>query len=217
MTKRVALYHRVSKNDQTVENQRRELEAAAKRHGWQVVAIFEDEGISGAKGRDKRPGFDGLCRGISRRDFDLVAVWSVDRLGRSLSGLVEFLSEVHAKGCDLYVHLQGLDTSTPTGKAMFQLSGVFAEFERSMIVSRVRSGLARAKENPRSPDRLARLKDGKIKQLGFGRPKIDPTKEAKVRTALAKGDRGMLKVAAECGVGSGTVQRIKAEMQAAAA
>jgi DNA invertase Pin-like site-specific DNA recombinase len=82
--KRVALYLRVSTTEQTVENQQRELEMAAERHGWPVVVTFADAGISGSKGRDKRPAFDRLCRGIARREFDLVAAWSVDRLGRSL-------------------------------------------------------------------------------------------------------------------------------------
>jgi DNA invertase Pin-like site-specific DNA recombinase len=134
MSKRIALYLRVSTAEQTVENQQRELEAVAERHGWNVVAVFTDAGISGTKGRDKRPGYDCLCRGIARREFDQVAAWSVDRLGRSLQELVAFLGELHAKGVDLYLHQQGIDTGTPAGNAMFQMLGVFAEFERAMIV-----------------------------------------------------------------------------------
>jgi DNA invertase Pin-like site-specific DNA recombinase len=109
--KRVALYLRVSTAEQTVENQQHELEMAAERHGWQVVITFVDAGISGSKGRDKRPAFDRLCRGIARREFDLVAAWSVDRLGRSLQDLVGFLGELHGKGIDLYLHQQGIDTT----------------------------------------------------------------------------------------------------------
>src|SRR6516162_5261770 len=127
MLKRIALYLRVSTTEQTVENQQRELEAVAERHGWNVVAVFTDAG-SGTKGRDKRPGYDALCRGVARREFDHVAAWSVDRLGRSLQELVTFLGELHAKHVDLYLHQQGLDTGTPAGKAMFQMMGVFAEF-----------------------------------------------------------------------------------------
>jgi hypothetical protein len=100
-----------------------------ERHGWRVVEFFEDAGISGAKGRD----------------VDMVAAWSVDRLGRSLIDLLDFLRELHAKGVDLFLHQQGLDTSTPSGRAMFQMLGVFAEFERSMIRERVMAGLSRAK------------------------------------------------------------------------
>src|SRR6516165_8845694 len=99
--KRVALYLRVSTGEQTIENQRRELTEAAERHGWEIVAECSDAGISGAKGRDKRPGLDGLCKAITRREVDLVAAWSVDRLGRSLQHLVAFLGELHASGCDL--------------------------------------------------------------------------------------------------------------------
>ena len=125
-------------------SRRRELDAVASRHDWKIVATFADEGISGTKSRDQRPGFDQLCQGVARREFDQAAAWSVDRLGRSLKDLVMFLGELHAKGIDLYLHQQGLDNSTPAGKAMFQMMGVFAEFERAMIVERVNASLARA-------------------------------------------------------------------------
>src|SRR5689334_19393429 len=95
--RRVALYVRVSTDGQTVENQTRELQEVAARHGWEVVEVFADKGISGAKGRDQRPAFDRLCKGIARRDFDMVASWSVDRLGRSLQDLVALLGEMNAK------------------------------------------------------------------------------------------------------------------------
>ena len=191
--KRVALYLRVSTTGQTVENQERELRAVAERAGWQITAVLRDEGISGAKGRDKRPGFDALLRGAVRREFDMVAAWSVDRLGRSLQDLVGFLSEIHGAGVDLYLHQQAIDTSTAAGKAMFQMMGVFAEFERSMIRERVNSGIARAK----------------AKGQKFGRPKVDAEIEEKVRGLLRQG-HGILKAAKLAGVGSGTVQRIKA-------
>jgi DNA invertase Pin-like site-specific DNA recombinase len=110
-----------------------------------VVEFFEDAGIPGAKGRDKRPGLNSLLKAVARRDVDMVAAWSVDRLGRSLIDLLDFLRELHAKGVDLFLHQQGLDTSTPSGRAMFQMLGVFAEFERSMIRERVTAGLSRAK------------------------------------------------------------------------
>jgi DNA invertase Pin-like site-specific DNA recombinase len=113
--------------------------------GCEVVRVYKDHGISGAKGRDKRPAFDAMYRDANRRRFDLVMARSVDRLGRSLQDLVGFLSELHALGINLFLHQQGLDTTTPAGKAMFQMMGVFAEFERAMIQERVRAGLARAK------------------------------------------------------------------------
>jgi DNA invertase Pin-like site-specific DNA recombinase len=105
-----------------------------------VVATFEDAGISGAAGRERRPGYDALLRAVARREVDMAAAWSVDRLGRSLPDLVAFLGEIEAKGVDLYLHQQGLDTSTPSGRAMFGLLSVFAEFERAMIRERILRG-----------------------------------------------------------------------------
>jgi DNA invertase Pin-like site-specific DNA recombinase len=145
VSKRVAIYLPVSISEQTTSNQRRELHAVAKRHGWSVVKVFEDAGISGAKGRKDRPALDALLKCVARREVDRVAAWSDDRLGRSLTDLLDFLRELCAKGVDLFLHPQGLDTSTPSGRAMFQMMGVFAEFERAMIRERVLAGLARAK------------------------------------------------------------------------
>ncbi len=199
MTKRVALYVRVSTDGQSTDNQRHELEAVAKRHGWNVVGTFSDRGISGAKGREQRPAFDALCNAVARREVDLIAAWSVDRLGRSLQDLVGFLGELKAKGVDLYLHQQGLDTSTPAGKAMFQMLGVFAEFERAMIQERVRAGLKRAK------------REGRI----GGRPRVDGKVEDKVRALLTKGV-GMRRAAAQLGIGVSVVQRVKAEAARAA-
>jgi DNA invertase Pin-like site-specific DNA recombinase len=122
--KRAVLYLRVSTLDQTTANQERELREIAGRMGCNIVHVYKDHGISGAKGRDKRPAFDRLCRDAAKRQFDMVMAWSVDRLGRSLQDLVGFLSELHALKIDLFLHQQGLDTTTPAGKAMFQMMGV---------------------------------------------------------------------------------------------
>src|SRR5690348_12519714 len=194
-TRRVGIYLRVSTDGQTTENQRRELEAVAARSGWEVVGFYDDAGISGSNGREKRPGLDRMLKDATARRINMIAAWSVDRLGRSLQHLVELLNELQALHCNLYLHQQAIDTTTPAGKAMFQMCGVFAEFERAMIVERVNAGLKRAKAA------------GKV----LGRPRIDARTEADIRTALVKGDKGILKIAAEFGVGSGTVQRIKAE------
>src|SRR5882757_5308768 len=140
LMKRAVLYLRVSTLDQTTANQERELRQVASRMRCEIVKVYKDHGISGAKGRDKRPAFDALCRDATQRRFDLVMAWSVDRLGRSLQDLIGFLSELHALGIDLFLHQQGLDTTTPSGKAMFQMLGVFAEFERAMIQERVLRG-----------------------------------------------------------------------------
>ena len=148
MIKRVGLYLRVStKNGQTVANQRQALtEAIGRRQGWVITDEFPDEGISGAKGRDKRPEFDRLLKEVVRGKIDVVAAWSVDRLGRSLQDLVGFLGELNAAGCDLYLEKQAIDTTTPAGRALFQMLGVFAEFERAIIQERIHAGLARARE-----------------------------------------------------------------------
>ncbi|MFL5044139.1 MAG: recombinase family protein [Xanthobacteraceae bacterium] len=192
--KRVTLYLRVSTSGQTVDNQRRELEDAAARHGWHIVAIYADAGISGAKSREKRPGLDKLLKAVARRDVDLVAAWSVDRLGRSLQDLLGVLSEIHAKGVDLYLHQQGLDTSTPAGKALFQMLGVFAEFERTMIRERVLSGLARARQD----------------SVTLGRARLEGSDAAKVEAirAMRAQGFGILRIARQFGVGVGTVMRL---------
>lgn len=193
MTKQVALYARVSTDGQTVENQLKELRAVAKRHKWKIVETFRDDGISGAKGRDQRPGFDALCNGIARRDFDLVAVWAIDRLGRSLSHLVTFLDELHAKGLDLYIDQQNIDTSTPMGAMVFQITAAFAQFERAMISERVKAGMARTKKR-------------------IGRPRIPEEKEREIRAERLKGT-GIKSIARAVGVGVKTVQRVVRESE----
>jgi DNA invertase Pin-like site-specific DNA recombinase len=200
LSKRVAIYLRVSTTEQTTTNQRPELHAVAERHGWSVVQLFEDAGISGSKGRKDRPAFDALLKCVARREVDMVAAWSVDRLGRSLTDLLDFLRELHAKGVDLFLHQQGLDTSTPSGRAMFQMMGVFAEFERAMIRERVLAGLARAKEQGISLGRR-RLEDS------------DAAKVAAIKRALAA-KRGVRWIARDLKTGVGTVLRIKSELAA---
>ena len=195
--KRAAIYLRVSTSGQTTENQRRELEAVAAQRGWKVVATYEDAGISGAKGRDKRPGFDRMLKDATAGRFDILASWSVDRLGRSLQDLIGLLSELHSTGRDLYLHQQAIDTSTPSGKAMFQMLGVFAEFERGMIRERVNAGLARAK----------------ARGVKLGRKRIAPQLEQRIRDLRSEG-KGVLKIGRLLGVGTSAVQRVVAEQVA---
>lgn len=181
---RVAIYERVSTKKQTTDNQERELLEVAARHGWEIEPrhIFRDK-ISGAKGRDGRPGFDELHKAIARKEIDLVAVWSVDRLGRSLQDLVFFLNDLQQKDVDLYLHTNGIDTRTTGGRALFQMMGVFAEFERSMIKERVRAGLERAVADgktlgrptlaDKNPDRAQRVRE--LRAMGWGKGKIART------------------------------------------
>ena len=195
--RQAALYLRVSTLDQTTANQERELRQVAERMGCEIVRVYKDHGVSGAKGRDQRPQFDALLRDATARRFNVIMAWSVDRLGRSLQDLIGFLSEIHALRVDLYLHQQGLDTTTPAGKAMFQMMGVFSEFERAMIQERVRAGLARARA------------EGKR----LGRPRIDSATEGAIRQSLAKGV-GICRAARLHGVGTAAVQRIKLEAPA---
>jgi DNA invertase Pin-like site-specific DNA recombinase len=156
-TKRVGLYVRTSTDHQTIKNQERELEAVAERHGWAVVTVYRDQGISGAKGKEARPGLAKLMQAVARKEIDMVAAWSVDRLGRSLQDLIGLLQDFHAKGVDLYLHTQGLDTSTPSGRAMYQMLGVFSEFEKAIIHERVMAGLARARAEGTQLGRPAKI------------------------------------------------------------
>jgi len=190
---RAAIYARVSTSEtQTCENQLLELREIASKKGLTIVEEFVDAGISGSKGRDKRPEFDALIKGAVRRDFDCVLVWSVCRLGRSLQHLVSFLNELHSVDCDLYIHQSGLDTSTPAGKMMFQMCGVFAEFERGMIQERVRLGQARAKAQGKHIGRPSNLNDGLVQSIKYMRGQ----------------GVGIRKIASELNVGVSTIYKV---------
>ena len=196
--KRAAVYVRVSTDKQTIENQLRELRQIAECRGWEVIHEYQDAGVSGAKGREARPGLDEMLKDAQRRRFDIVMAWAIDRLGRSLIDLLGTIQALEACGVDLYLDQQSIDTTTPAGRLMFQITGAFAEFERSMIRQRVRAGLKRAVESG--------------KQLG--RPKIDPATEKRIQAQL-RAKKGMLAIARDLKVGTGTVQRVKREMEAA--
>ena len=193
MTKRAALYARVSTRNghQDPETQLLALREVAERSGWEVVEEYVDHGVSGAKGRDQRPAFDNLCNDATRRRFDVVLAWSVDRLGRSLQHLVTFLGDLHAQGVDLYLHQQGVDTTTPGGKALFQMMGVFAEFERAIIRARVCAGLDKARAKGRR----------------LGRPRVPQAVERTVRAAFAEG-KSKRAIARDLGISDGTVRRV---------
>lgn len=192
--KRAALYLRVSTREQSTAMQRAALEEVAARAGWQIVSVYEDAGISGAKGRDQRPEFDRLLKDATRRKFDVVMAWAIDRLGRSLQHLIACLSDLQGAGIDLYMHQQAIDTTTDTGRLFFQLLGSFSEFERAMIRSRVQGGIDRAKAAGKR----------------LGRPiTVDADIAAKIRDSLAEGV-SIRQTAALHRVGVSTVQRVKA-------
>ena len=207
--KRAALYVRVSTDHQSVENQVRELKQIAGRRGWSVAEVYRDAGISGAKGRDQRPGLDALLKDAGRRKFDVVMAWAIDRLGRSLIDLLGTIQHLEAVGVDLYLDQQAIDTTTPTGKLLFQMTGAFAEFERSMIRQRVRAGLGVIKEKIARDGKFT-SKAGKVRRR-LGRPGAEPHKIDLARHELAKGT-GIGKTARLTGLGTGTVHKLKREM-----
>jgi DNA invertase Pin-like site-specific DNA recombinase len=192
---RAALYARVSTDRQSTENQLGELREIADRLSWEVVGEFVDHGVSGSKGPKDRPKLAAILKGVARGDFEIVAAWSVDRLGRSLIDLVSMLQELHSTGVDLYLHQQGINTRTPAGKALFGMMGVFAEFERGMIQERVRAGLAKAKVS------------GTRSGLPIGRPSVTSDVEQQIRELRAQG-LGMVRIAKQLGRGVSVVQRV---------
>ena len=127
-TKRAVPYLRVGSHGQSVENQRLALQAVAAQRGWSVVvAGYDDNGISGAQGRDRRPGLDALLKDATRGRFDVAMVWAMDRLGRSLADLIDTLRVLEAAKVDLYLDQQAIDTTTPAGRMFFHITGAFAD------------------------------------------------------------------------------------------
>ena len=185
---KTAIYARVSTDEQTTDNQVIELKEVADRNGWEIEAIYADT-ISGAK--SKRPQLDKLMKAIMRKEIDMVMVWSVDRLGRSLQHLTTLLSDIHSKGVDLYLHQQGIDTTTPSGKMMFQLCGVFAEFERSLIRERVLAGLERARSQGKR----------------LGRPPVPPITVTKIKRLREEG-LSLRKIAMQVGISTSKVHQL---------
>lgn len=184
--KRAALYLRVSTDGQTTDNQQRVLAEVAERRGWTITTAYVDAGISGAKGRDKRPGFDAMLKDAARRRFDVLMFWSIDRLGRSTAAVAAALAELDTAGVAVNADKEAVDATTPHRRALLQMAAVFAELERGMIRERVMAGLARVRA------------EGKKK---LGRPKVGSKKEDAIRARLAAGD-GMLKVAKASAWGS---------------
>ena len=185
---KTAIYARVSTDEQTTDNQVMELKKVAERNGWEIETIYADT-ISGAK--SKRPQLDKLMKSIMRKEIDMVMVWSVDRLGRSLQHLTTLLSDIHSKGVDLYLHQQGIDTTTPSGKMMFQLCGVFAEFERSLIRERVLAGLERARSQGKR----------------LGRPPVPPITVTKIKRLREEG-LSLRKIAKQVGISTSKVHQL---------
>jgi DNA invertase Pin-like site-specific DNA recombinase len=168
---RAALYCRVSTNNQTVENQLLELRQVAARSGWEIVGTYCDEGISGAKDRADRPQFDALIKDANRHKFDLIAAWSIDRLGRSIQTLIGFMNEMNEIGIGLYFHQQALNTKTASGRMIFGIFSALGEYEKEMIRDRINAGLARARAEGKKLGRPSNVNSSVITSVRLLREK----------------------------------------------
>ena len=195
--KRCGIYVRVSTDKQTTENQRLELERLAQQRNWIVAEVFEDSGVSGAKA--SRPAFDRMRKDAARGKLDVILVWAIDRLGRSLAAVATCLDELQQQGVAVVILQQNVDGTTSSGRAMLGMCAVFAQFERDMLRDRIYAGLDRARAQGKR----------------LGRPTtLTPGIERQIRAKLAKGV-GMLRIGRELGVGTSTVQRIAGASKAA--
>ena len=188
----VVIYRRTSTTDQTCENQIRILKEVAEKKGFNIVKEISDFGVSGAKGRSEREGFNELIKGAVKKEFDMIMVFDVSRLGRSLKDLVSFLEDIQSAKCDLYIHNSGIDTSTASGKMMFGMLSVFSEFERSMIRERVIAGQQRAKAEGKHIGRKTNVNDGIITAV----------------YQLRKNNAPIKRIAKDLQIGVGTVYKI---------
>ncbi len=138
-----AIYTRVSTKNQTTDMQRRELKAFLKRSDWQLYKEFTDEGYSG-KNTD-RPAYNRMLIDAHQKKFNVLVVWKLDRLGRSLKDLINILEELNSLKIDFVSYDNQIDTTTPAGKLLFSMIGGFAEFERDLMSERVKAGLRNAR------------------------------------------------------------------------
>ncbi len=187
--RRAGIYLRTGTTDQNAETQLRELETVAERSDWEVVELYQDAGVRRGKGRDKRPAFNRPIKDATTGKINMIAAWSVDRLGRSLQDLVALLTELQAHECDLYLHQQTLDTSTPAGRAMLQMCRIFVEFERGIVRERIRAGLPRPK-----------AKEPKY-------PRVKISDQVRIRALRAEG-MGVIRIGRKLRIGASAVQRV---------
>ena len=158
--KRVAIYARVSTDKQQTSNQVLVLKEIAERSGYNIIQIYEDKGISGSKGREDRPALNQMMKDATRRKFDMVMCWSIDRLGRSISHLIEIMNELNGLKIDMFFSQQSIDTTQSSGRMLFSIMGAIGEFEKSLIKERVLAGLDRARKNGTKLGRPSNMTDG---------------------------------------------------------
>jgi DNA invertase Pin-like site-specific DNA recombinase len=193
-TRYAAIYARVSTSQQNSLNQLRELRESAERFGWHVVTELVDNGISGAKGREQRPAFDRLLSMVHRREIDVVMAWSIDRLGRSIRDLTNFMGEIQARSVDLYIHKQAIDTSTPSGRMVFGIFSALGEYERELLRERINAGLARAKAEGKKLGRPTNVNSSVVTSVKL----------------LRQNGHSIHKIAKSLRIGVGTTQKILA-------
>jgi DNA invertase Pin-like site-specific DNA recombinase len=164
-TKRAALYTRVSSGEQNTGAQERSLREYVQRRGWRFQQIYRDQGVSGAS--SNRPALNELLKACRRGSVDVVVVWKFDRFARSLKQLMSGLETCRALGIDFVSVTEAVDTSLPAGELVFQMIGAVAQFERSLIRERVRSGLANARANGKTLGRppIRRLTPAETREL----------------------------------------------------
>ena len=158
--KRVAIYARVSTDKQQTSNQVLVLKEIAERSGYNIIQIYEDKGISGSKGREDRPSLNQMMKDATHRKFDMVMCWSIDRLGRSISHLIEIMNELNGLKIDMFFSQQSIDTTQSSGRMLFSIMGAIGEFEKSLIKERVLAGLDRARKNGTKLGRPSNMTDG---------------------------------------------------------
>lgn len=191
MTKHVVFYIREASDGQSLAAQLLALTEVARTRQWEVVHSYVDHTINYRKDKNSGEGFRELCEALQYPDFDLVMVFSIDRLGRSLQGLASFLSNLQSKNIDLYLHKQGIDTTSSERPSFFFMSSIFAEFEKSILKERVNSGLKRA-----------RLQGTKL-----GRPRVSSDIEKQILNYRSQG-MAIKTIAKELKTGVSVVQRV---------
>jgi len=190
MTKRIAIYARVSTSQQHPDSQIHECRNYAERCGYEVVEVYQDA-ISGVTGADDRPALSRLLEDAFARKFEVVVVYSIDRMGRSLKHCLDILDTLRTHHCDFISIKQQIDTSSPTGQLIFNLFACLANYERTMILERTAAGRARAK----------------ARGVKFGRPsKMNESLATAVKELRTRG-AGIREISKQLRIGCGTVYK----------
>jgi len=172
--KKVGCYYRVSTKNQTILNQKLELESLAERMGYEIVEEYKDEGISGAKNRDERPALNEMMKDAVRGKFEMILCYDLSRLGRNLEELIRIMNEMNSLNINLFFYREAINTDTSSGKLMFSMFGVLAQWEKSLISERIISGINRARTQGKKIGRPSTFNEGlmqavrKMREKGMG-------------------------------------------------